>query len=99
VDPKQEEPSTWAPKILTYIDEHQWSWTAWCFHPGATPKLLQDWSYRPTTHWGAYVKRALTERLEDRSMLDTKYPVGIRIIAQTVNRNRDSLPVFSTQDY
>lgn len=97
VDPKEEDPSTWAPKILKYIDEHQWSWTAWCFHTGATPKLLQDWSYRPTTHWGAYVKRALTARLDDRSMLDSLFPIGVGINSPPAERNRRGLGDFSNQ--
>jgi endoglucanase len=77
VDPKQEDPATWAPRVLDYIEQHQWSWTAWCFHTQASPRLLQDWSYRPTAHWGVYVKRALTEEPKARSAVDMLLPVGL----------------------
>ena len=86
-----------APKILKYIDEHQWSWTAWCFHPGATPKLLDDWTYRPTTHWGAYVKCVLNGCADGRSMLDSVFPFDAHVMARTVDRNRDPLPIFANQ--
>lgn len=58
-DPKQEDPYKWAPRILDYIDKHQLNWTAWCFHTGASPRLLLDWNYTPTPYWGAFVKKAL----------------------------------------
>ena len=58
-DPKQEDPNVWAPKILAYISAHHLNWTAWCFHPSASPRLLTDWNYTPTSYWGAYVKAAL----------------------------------------
>jgi len=61
-DPKQEDPTTWAPKILAWIDQNNVSWTAWCFHPSASPRLLADWKYTPTTYWGAAVKRRLTSK-------------------------------------
>jgi endoglucanase len=60
-DPKQEDPATWAPRVLAYIEQHAWGWTAWCFHPSAPPRLLADWRYTPTTYWGAVVKKALRE--------------------------------------
>ena len=60
-DPKQEDPMTWAPKILAFIEKHQLNWTAWCFHPGASPRLLKSFdTYEPTPYWGVFVKKALT---------------------------------------
>lgn len=55
------DPAEWAPKVLAYIDQHALSFTAWCFHPSASPCILKDWSYTPTAYWGVYVKRALSE--------------------------------------
>ena len=52
---------TWAPEVISYIQQHQLSWTAWSFHPGANPCLIQDWNYTPTPYWGAYVLEALTK--------------------------------------
>lgn len=60
-DPKQEDPATWAPKVLAYIGKHHLNWTAWCFHPSASPRLLADWDYHPTPYWGAPVKAALAK--------------------------------------
>ena len=58
----REEPAeTWAPKVLAYIEQHQLNWTAWDFHPSASPCLIRDWNYTPTPHWGALVKTTLRE--------------------------------------
>lgn len=60
-DPKQENPMTWAPKILAFIDKYQLNWTAWSFHPGASPCLITDFkTYNPTPYWGVFVKKALS---------------------------------------
>lgn len=56
LDPKQEDPYSWGPRILRYLDELEVSVTAWCFHPSASPRMLKDWSYEPTPYWGAQVK-------------------------------------------
>lgn len=61
-DPKQPDPKVWAPEILAYIKRHDFSWTAWCFHPSASPRLLTDWAYTPTPYWGIYVKAALAAK-------------------------------------
>ena len=53
---------TWAPEVLAYIDQHQLSWTAWSFHPGASPCLITGWDYTPTAYWGSYVQKALTAK-------------------------------------
>jgi hypothetical protein len=55
----QENPYTWAPDALGYMDEMGLHYTAWCFHPKATPVLISDWEYTPTPFWGEFVKRAL----------------------------------------
>jgi len=60
-DPKQEDPYTWAPKILAFIQKNNLNWTAWCFHPSASPCLLSDWKYTPTPYWGVFVKKALAD--------------------------------------
>ena len=55
----QEDPKTWAPDMLAAIQKHRLHWTAWSFHPGATPRVILDWNYTPSPFWGALVKRAL----------------------------------------
>tara|TARA_R100000027_G_scaffold2734_9_gene2703 strand:- start:1101 stop:2756 length:1656 start_codon:yes stop_codon:yes gene_type:complete len=55
----QEDPYTWVPDMLGFIQMHQLNWTAWCFHPRATPVLIKDWTYEPTEFWGVFAKDAL----------------------------------------
>lgn len=54
-----EPPESWAPDMLGCIQKHRLNWTAWCFHPKASPCLLQDWDYTPTSYWGVPAKAAL----------------------------------------
>ncbi len=56
---EQVDPTTWAPQVLAYINGHQFSWTAWSFHPSARPSVIADWNYTPTPYWGAFVKASL----------------------------------------
>lgn len=53
------DPYTWAPDMIAAIQEHRLHWTAWSFHPGASPCVISDWTYTPTPYWGAFVKAAL----------------------------------------
>lgn len=55
----QENPYTWVPDMLGFIQKHRLNWTAWCFHPKATPVLISDWKYTPTPFWGEFAKDAL----------------------------------------
>ncbi len=56
-----EDPSIWVPKMLRYLQDNDLNWAAWCFHIGATPRLISDWNYTPTPYFGAYVKKALID--------------------------------------
>ncbi len=56
---QQENPYSWAPDMLGFIQKHKLHWTAWTFHTSATPRLIHDWDYTPTPFWGAFVKSAL----------------------------------------
>ena len=59
----QEDPYTWSPDALGFVQKNHLNWTAWCFHTRATPNLLLDWDYfTPTPYWGAFVKEALGGR-------------------------------------
>ena len=55
----QEDPYTWVPDMLGFIQQHRLNWTGWCLHPKASPVMISDWSYTPTPYWGAFAKRAL----------------------------------------
>ena len=66
---KQEDPFTWVPDMLGVIQKHRLNWTAWCFHPKSTPRVISDWNYTPTPFWGEFVKRALAgERFNTKRM-------------------------------
>ncbi len=55
----QEDPYTWVPDMLGFIQKHRLNWAGWCLHPKASPIMISDWSYTPTPFWGAFAKRAL----------------------------------------
>ncbi len=55
----QEDPYTWFPDMIGFIQKYHLNWTAWCLHPKATPILISDWNYTPTPFWGVPVKEAL----------------------------------------
>lgn len=56
---QQEDAATWVPRILGLIQKHKLHWTAWSFHPGASPVMIKGWDFTPTPEWGAFAKRAL----------------------------------------
>ena len=55
----QEDPYTWVPDMLGFIQKHRLNWTGWCLHPKASPVMISDWSYTPTPYWGVFAKQAL----------------------------------------
>ncbi len=65
-DGKNEDPKTWAPRMLAYIERHRLNWTAWDFHPAAGPSLILDWNYVPTPEWGVPVQKALQRAAKAR---------------------------------
>lgn len=56
----QEDPYTWVPDMLGFIQKHHIHWTGWCFHPKASPIMISDWKYTPTPFWGQFAKDALS---------------------------------------
>ena len=58
----QEDPYTWVPDMLGFIQQHRLNWTGWCLHPKASPVMISDWSYTPTPFWGEFAKQALKGR-------------------------------------
>ena len=53
------DPYAWATDILALIQQHRLNWTAWSFHPSASPCVISGWDYKPTACWGAFVRAAL----------------------------------------
>jgi len=49
----------WVEAVLDAIEKNGWHWTAWNLHPAAGPRLISDWGYTPTPHFGVPVKRLL----------------------------------------
>ncbi len=49
----------WAASIFPWLQAQEIHWAAWCFHPLATPRMLENWDYTPTANWGVYVQDAL----------------------------------------
>jgi hypothetical protein len=45
------------------LQDHNWSWIAWDFHPAAGPTLISGWDYTPTPDFGVFVKQALAGTL------------------------------------
>ena len=56
---QHEDAETWVPDFLGLLQKHKLHWTAWSFHPKASPVLLEDWDYTPTSYWGVHAKDAL----------------------------------------
>jgi len=56
----QEDPYTWVPDMLGFIQKYKINWTGWCMHPRATPILITDWDYTPSPFWGVFAKDALS---------------------------------------
>jgi endoglucanase len=56
----QEDPYTWVPDMLGLIQKHKFHWTAFSFHPKASPVMITGWDYTPTPFWGVFVKDALS---------------------------------------
>lgn len=68
-DADQEDPYTWVPDMLGFIQKYKINWTGWCFHPSATPIMISDWDYTPTPYWGEFAKKALAgEQFEMKKM-------------------------------
>ena len=55
----QPTPQAWVQTMLSWLEQHHYTWTAWSFNPQTHPILLSDWSYNPTAYYGTYVKAAL----------------------------------------
>ena len=56
---KLQDPFKWAPDMLACIQDNKLNWTAWSFHPGAAPVVIEGWDYKPTACWGAFARDAL----------------------------------------
>ena len=56
----QEDAETWIPAMLGLIQQYKLHWTGFSFHPKASPVMIKDWTYEPTTYWGQPAKNALS---------------------------------------
>ena len=63
---QQEDPSTWVPDLLGFIQKNHLNWTGWSFYTGSTPGMLSDLTnYTPNAFWGEPVKEALNGKQFD----------------------------------
>jgi endoglucanase len=53
----------WLLHVMQALQDHNWSWTAWDFHPHAPPSLVSDWNYTPTPDFGVFVQQMLAGTL------------------------------------
>jgi hypothetical protein len=53
----------WLLHVMQALQDHNWSWIAWDFHPSAGPTLISAWDYTPTPDFGVFVKQALAGTL------------------------------------
>ena len=68
-DNQQEDPYTFSPDMLGFIQKLRINWTGWCFHPKAAPVMIENWDYKPTPYWGEFARRALAgEKFEMKRM-------------------------------
>lgn len=56
----QEDAETWVPEMLGLIQKYKLHWTAFSFHPKASPVMLKDWDFTPTSFWGQPARDALS---------------------------------------
>ncbi len=56
----QEDAETWVPEMLGLIQKYKLHWTAFSFHTSASPVMLKDWEFTPTSYWGQPAKDALS---------------------------------------
>ncbi len=62
----QEDPSTWVPDAIGFIQKNKLNWTAWSFNTGATPAMLiKADEITPNSYWGQPVKEALAGKQYD----------------------------------
>lgn len=55
----KEDPYTFVPDLLGFIQKHRIHWAGWSLHPAAAPRMIQSWDYDPTPYWGIFAKQAL----------------------------------------
>lgn len=61
-DPKMnplDDPARRVLDVLDVLKRNDFNWVAWCFHPAASPCLIEDWTFKPTSYFGVNVLAAL----------------------------------------
>lgn len=62
VNPKEEVfagTKEYAVSLKAFLEENDFSWFAWCYHPTRQPVLLRSWSPNDLSEWGRFVKKDL----------------------------------------
>jgi len=58
--PSPDTNGTWTQSVLNWMDSLGYSGTAWCMHISASPILISNWSFTPTSWFGVPVKNWLS---------------------------------------
>lgn len=66
---KAKDPVAWSNDMLSCIQKYKLNWTAWSFHPSASPVVISDWKYTPTACWGVFAREALLGKKFDSETL------------------------------
>jgi hypothetical protein len=66
----------WTLNMLSWLDQHQYSWTAWELGPTSGPNLVSDWNYTPTSYFGAPVMQDLAGGLVANGVLLAQAPAA-----------------------
>jgi hypothetical protein len=82
---------TWVPRMLDWVNTNNLHWTGWCFSPGASPLMLEDWSYQPTVYWGEYARA----HLQSYSDPHARRVVGGTVIGTPGTRSNPSSGVIT----
>jgi hypothetical protein len=59
-EPSPDTNGVWTQSVLTWMDSLGYSGTAWCMHVSASPIVISDWNFTPTSWDGVPVKNWLS---------------------------------------
>jgi endoglucanase len=73
---------TFGQKFLRYMEENNFSWVCWCFHPRWLPNMITNWEYEPTEE-GLLTKQVLSGRNASPGLTIVE-PADRSIVSKTI---------------
>jgi hypothetical protein len=49
----------YAISLKPFLEENNFSWFAWCYHPTRQPVILNSWNPKDLSEWGKFLKEEL----------------------------------------